>query len=385
MKKIAIATWCDNMGVTNYGQVLQCYAMQKICEKLGAEVFVINFRKKTEQDMLQGHFSNETLNRCYEFVYKVSKVEEKIDKRILRFRKFIRKSIRLSTPCYTIEEVEVCTKDCDILLCGSDQIWNPLWTHPVFALNFGTKEQKRIAYAPSGIALEDSYSISKYKELAGYIQRFDAIAVRERQGAEILRKYSKKDIKDVLDPTFLLEDKDWGKVMASRIIEEPYVFCYTIGNIRPYKHLLKALMYRYGAKKVIYIPSNIIESDYKDSVNFMAYKSAGPAEFLSLIKYAQLVCTDSFHGIALSMNLKKQFCTLTRAQNGNEAIASEDRITNILEKAGLENRKIRCVKDIEKLQEVHYESVEVCLGKEKKKSWNYLIGEIAGKDVEYQK
>lgn len=372
MKKAAIVTWCDNNGVTNYGQILQCYAMQKVIEKIGLKTLVVNYREKTEWELWQGHFSNGTLNQCYEFINKVYKIERKLDKRILRFRKFIRKNIRLSAPCYTREDVEKCTENCDILLCGSDQIWNPLWTNPILALDFGKEKQKRIAYAPSGVALEDAYSIRKYQELAGYIERFDAIALRERKGAEILKKYSGKEITDVLDPTFLLGKDEWEQVMAPRIIDEPYIFCYTLGNLRPYKHLLKALMKRYGAKKVIYIPSNLVETAYQNTARFTAYKDAGPAEFLSLIRYAEMVCTDSFHGIALSVNMEKQFCMFARSQQGNEAIASEDRINNILEKVHMNSRKIGCIKDMERLEDIDYKVVKQYLRDEIERSWEFL-------------
>lgn len=372
MKKAAIITWCDNNGVTNYGQVLQCYAMQKICEKMGMKAEVLQYRKRTKKDWREEPYRSDLLNQIYEVIYKICVIEKNWNKRIARFRKFIRRYIHLSYPCYDIAGVEEKTSDCDVLLCGSDQIWNPNCIQSIYGLNFGQRNQLRIAFAPSGVALENAYSNEKYKELASYIGKMDMVSVREAKGAEILKKYSDKDIVDVLDPTFLLDVFDWEKVAVPRLIRESYLFCYTLGEFQCYKRLLKPLMQRYGALKVVYIPSNLIKSvDQKDPI-FMAYESAGPAEFLSLIRYANMVCTDSFHGMALSINFNRQFCILGRVARNSASFASEDRQNNILEKVHLNDRKIGCVKDLDYLRDIDYSKVNVYLQKEVNRSWQFL-------------
>lgn len=151
--KAAILTWCDNNGPTNYGQIFQCYAMQYLVRKAGFESLVIQYRKKGVQDMCLHNFSNRTvlgrfLNEKYERVYNRKVVEGKETLRVKRFKEFIRNYISLSAPCYTKKMVEDMTADCEILICGSDQIWNPIHFDPIWFLDFGTLSQRRIAYAP---------------------------------------------------------------------------------------------------------------------------------------------------------------------------------------------------------------------------------------------
>ena len=380
-RKAAIITWCYDNGCSNYGQILQCYAMQNICIRLGLDPLVIKYRQKTEQERIKRRFPFPRANQLYEKRFIIKEVERNDNRRIRLFFQFIEQNINLSNPCYSRQEIEWETRDCDILICGSDQIWNPVWFDPIYALDFGTKEQRRISYAPSGISKEDFASQKKYRELAGYLKRFHAISVRERSAAEVLKKYTEKDVVDVLDPTFLVSAEEWNLVAAKKLVKEPYIFCYTLGNIRPYKIIVKRLMQMFGAVKVVYIPSNLLEANDGNTGDFIAFEDAGPAEFLSLIKYAKAVCTDSFHGMALSINYKKQFCILERAQRGIEGVASAARQDNILEKLHLENRKVKCLKDLRGLEEIDYSKVEQSLRECRLNSWIFIESAIMKNEV----
>lgn len=372
MKKVAILTWCDNNGVTNYGQILQCYALFKTCERLGYDTEVIYYRCKDERDVWQGISKISTVNRIYERYFKIKIVEKKYDKRIHRFRSFINKNICVSKPFYDEDSLAKYTENYDILICGSDQIWNPLWYKPVFALSFANDKQKKIAYAPSGVIMEDEYCDGIYKEITGYIDRFDAVSVREDCSVEILKKYTTKNICSVLDPSLLLTKVEWESVMSKRQEEEPYIFCYTLGALRKYKHILRYLMKKCGAKKIVYIPTNLLE-DCRDEIGeFHIVKEAGPAEFLSLIYYAEYVCTDSYHGMAMSIKFEKQFCTLGRAQDGNEYIASEERQNTLLRKVGIGIRKVNCKKDIDCMENIDYSKVNGVLKNEIEQSYSWL-------------
>lgn len=156
VKKAAILTWCDNNGPTNYGQILQCYAMQKLVESWGYYPIIVQYRNKDERDFVKHNFFNRNsvgrwLNERYEKAYNIKVIEKEETPRVRAFKNFINENIHLTSPCYTRQAVEYETKDCELLVCGSDQIWNPIWFNPIWFLDFGTKEQKRVAYAPSGI------------------------------------------------------------------------------------------------------------------------------------------------------------------------------------------------------------------------------------------
>ena len=134
-KPTAIITWCDNEGKTNYGQLLQCYAMQRVCEMLGFPAFIILYRRKTTKDFVKRKLPWGFMNQAYELLYKVLVVEKTYNRRIYSFRRFIARYIKHSKPCYHIREVGELTKNCSYLICGSDQIWNPVcfrvsWQYP---------------------------------------------------------------------------------------------------------------------------------------------------------------------------------------------------------------------------------------------------------------
>ena len=224
--------------------------------------------------------------------------------------------------------------------------------------------------------MEDDYSNGVYREIAGYIDRFDAVSVREDCSIDILKKYTTKEITSVLDPSMLLTAEEWKGKMARRQENESYIFCYTLGALRKYKHILKYLMKRCGAKKILYIPTNLFEESENELGVFKAVKDAGPAEFLSLIYYAEYVCTDSYHGMAMSIKFGKQFCTLGRAQDGSEYIASEERQNTLLKKVGVENRKVNCKKDVDLIIKIDYSQVNERLNSESDKSLGWIKDKI---------
>lgn len=358
--KAAILTWCDNNGPTNYGQILQCYAMQKNVERWGFDSFVVQYRHKDQRDIFKHNFSNKTavgrrLNCYFEQKYNIKVIEKEKTKRVELFQDFIHRNIRLTAPCYTKEAVEYETRDCKLLICGSDQIWNPLWVNPIWLLGFGTDKQRRVSYAPSGIFYDDDESAVSYKNMAPYIEKLDIISVREQCGADILSKYINKEIRVMPDPTILLRVDDWNKAAGERKVEGDYIFCYVMGSIRPYQMVLRELMKRYGVEKVLYIPSNLIaDGEFSGMVQFA---EAGPAEFLSLIKYAKVVCTDSFHGTVMSILYEKQFYNINRKQQGSEKYGGAERIENLLNRLEIQSRKVRNVKDVRRMENISYESV----------------------------
>lgn len=362
LPKAALLTWCYNNGPVNYGQILQCYAMQVIIQRLGYDVKVLKYRKRDPDESLWWKNKPEFLIGLYELWYRLSKVEHKIDVRILKFVGFIKKNIYMSKQCYTKEQVEKECQDCDVLFCGSDQIWNPVQFDDIYALNFGISSKKRIAYAPSGVFYEDEWTKPVYESLGKCIERFDLVTVREKESVDILRKYTKKNIIDVIDPTLLLSRKDWDQVASKRISDKPYIFCYFLGRIRPYKLLLKKILKKYRACKIYFTTPGGYEEENEKNVSgyFCSIKNAGPAEFIALIRDAKAVCTDSFHGLALSIIYQKQFYIFERNMPDKNLWASSSRQRNLLEKFGIEEgRLIRSLKELEALGKIHYDNIQI--------------------------
>ena len=360
-KKAAILTWCYNNGKTNYGQILQCYAMQQMVRKMGYNPIIVRYRKL---DIDEDYASLIGADReSYEYDYRIKVVEGGTSKRIDNFVEFIKKNIHVSGQCYTVEEIERETENCELLVCGSDQIWNPLWFDEVYVLNFGSSKQKRIAYAPSGVLDETrSESVKTYKRIAELIDRFDYVSVREKKGVAILRKFTQKRIEEALDPTLLMEKSEWDVIAANRVIEGRYLFCYCLGRLRSNKILLHHLAKKYNAERVAFITSGHYEGEeeLESGGMYQSVGDAGPAEFISLIKHSVAVCTDSFHGIALSIVYNKQFYIINRNDPDIELWGSMERQKNLLEKVGIkEGRLVHCVSDIEHMKDIDYSEIDV--------------------------
>lgn len=380
-KKAAILTWCDNNGPTNYGQILQCYAMQLLVRRLGWEPVVIQYRKKDKRDFISHNFSNRTvwgrkLNELYEKNYNIKVIEKKEDTRVKRFRAFIHRNIPLSPPCYTLDAVNQMTDDSIALVCGSDQIWNPVWFDPIWFLDFGRQDQLRIAYAPSGILQEDEESVLLYHKMIPLIEKMDKVSLRESKSIDILKRFTDKEMVDVLDPTLLLTVDDWNLVASPCLCGEEYLFCYVIGSVRPYQLILRRLMEKYEAKKVLFIPSNMVDANIFPFMQ--SIEDAGPAEFISLVKNAKAICTDSFHGTVLSLLYHKQFYNVMRVQPGAEKFTSYERIENILDKADIHNRLISNCKEIDSAGYIDYNNLPEKWEKERRRSGDFLREALNG-------
>ena len=181
--------------------------------------------------------------------------------------------------------------------------------------------------------------------MAPMIENLDELSVREQISADILKKYVKKKIEVKEDPTLRLSREEWDQAAAKRMVKEKYIFCYLLDNLSPHQMILRELKRRYQAEKIVYIPTNIF-SEEKNMRRYEAYEEAGPAEFLSLIKYAEAVCTDSFHGTALSVLYEVPFYNISRSREETRDIGGDERIDNLLEKRGIKKRWVRNVREV---------------------------------------
>lgn len=365
MDKVAILTFCNRN--INYGQVLQAYAVQRIVKKYGFEPIIINYRKlhENENSFL---LKNKQTRKLYEWYKGILQEDTGFFGTKLKFNSFVKKNIKLSYPCYTKSEIEdfILKNKIKFLLCGSDQIWNPAGFDPIYYLDFCNNEKDicRVAYAPS-IAEDNinSRNIHIFQRMTALINKIDYVSVREEDSAKIIRTLTDKEVISLLDPTFLISKKGWDKIAAKRLCDESYIFCYIIGDVKQHKNNIEKIMQKYNTTKVVYLNA------HETNLNDMFLKNIGPGEFISLIKYAKAVYTDSFHGVALSINLNKEFYTCKRFNMS--AYNKESRIRNIINIFNLNNRYVDINGNIDG-ELINYEAVNRTLNKERRKAFNFL-------------
>lgn len=231
----------------------------------------------------------------------------------------------------------------DAFVCGSDQVWSALRIPlaPEFFLSSVPKSRK-IAYAPSiGIDNIPTY----YQNKAGkYIKDFKFLSVREDAAKDTLKKKFGIDAVQVLDPTMLVGKEYWDEQLEKAQIQKPsfdYIFCYFLGEVPDV--VLSVINQVSTGKKVIMLP---YEEDSKRVSNGL-YREADPLDFVNLIKYADCVLTDSFHGSVFSVLYGKRFVVTKRTHVGR--VSQTSRIKSLLRMVYQEERCCSKEKDIKRL------------------------------------
>ena len=338
--KIGIITF---HGSHNHGSVLQAYATQKTIEILGYDSQIINFRMESQKR----YYS------LYPKGYGMMVLGQDIlmlplhHKRVVRARKFedfIRK-MELSGPeMRNREELQSIVDNYDVYLTGSDQIWSnriPEFAGSkedftgVYFFDFAENNKPRIAYASS----VGEITYNELVEKKDWLEKFVSISTREKYGVDLLKRIVGKDIELVLDPTFLLNKQQWGELAGDeRLIKEPYVFLYTLHGIKhgiKWGRILKRFSKKTGLRIVAVSPFFPITT-----VGIHNVVDAGPIDFLNLVKNAELVFTDSFHGTAFSINMNKPFYSYVGKNTG------DNRKMGIMKQFGLESRALESLEDI---------------------------------------
>lgn len=231
----------------------------------------------------------------------------------------------------------------DAFICGSDQVWSALRIPlaPEFFL-LSVSASRKIAYAPSiGIDNIPTY----YQNKAGkYIKDFKHLSVREDAAKETLKEKFEIDAVQVLDPTMLVGKEYWNLLLEKEGKKKPsfdYIFCYFLGEVPDV--VLSVINQVSTGKKVIMLP---YEEDSKRVSNGQ-YKEADPLEFVNLIKYADCVLTDSFHGSVFSVLYGKRFVVTKRTHVGR--VSQTSRIKSLLRMVHQEERYCSEKEDIERL------------------------------------
>ncbi len=350
MKKIAVYTWCYDIGKTNYGQTLQCYATQEILKKLGYFPIVLRYREPMPGEHVP-EFNNSEHRLRYEREYRIKYIEGYEDERINAFFDFINENIVDSIPCYTEDELKIISMDVDTFICGGDQLWSPELFDPVTLFRFARNNQRKISYATSGMSNSGKKAWLVYKKICDELKNFDAVSVRENSGKAIIEGLIDKKVEVVLDPTLLLPESDWEKLCTSRVADEEYIFAFFLGPFTYNKIVLKALMKKYGVKKIIYVKSSYFKNEgIVSEGKFIEAEGVGPKEFLSLVRNATAVYTDSYHGSVFSIIFRKQFYVVRHRD--------PYRIVELCEKLKIGKRIAESIVQMEKLADIDYSCVE---------------------------
>lgn len=251
----------------------------------------------------------------------------------------------------------------DAYICGSDQIWSPYLPFVgYYYLDFTTK--KKIAYAPS-VGTRNCNEEYK-KKVSHCLNTFSHISTRENTGKELLSQLTNKPVKVVVDPTLLLRREDWD-ILVNTKIQEDYVFCYFLTpNTWYINHAIELVERNHLRLKIFYTSPTFYK--YKSNIVF-----GGPKEFLTYIKHAKMVLTDSFHATVFSLIFQRDFITYKRFKDGGEKDQNA-RIYNLLTPLHLVDRFIgqEELQNVENQKTINYDSVQKIMEDMRIDSLSYL-------------
>jgi len=366
--KIGIYTLHANY---NYGALLQAYAMQKVLERAGHQAELVNLSPLTAEEENESKLFSWRFKSILTSLY--SRGSFKVQKKHARFRKF-HSQMNLSKRYYSLDEIYKNPPEYDIHLVGSDQVWNLERGFPkksLYFLDFLKSEKIKVSYAASfGTQAIDEKC---YEPLKKALMTFNAISVREKDGVNIIKNAAGLVAEQVLDPTFLLDAREWESLIAPKpLIKGKYIFCYGFDNSEKSQAMVAAIRERLRFPVVIasvsVFPPRKIKRD-----KFI--QDAGPIEFLDLVRNAAFVCTGSYHGVAFAIHFRKSFFAAIHPTRNS-------RMESLLKKLGLEHRQLHEPSEIRQMLDdelfINYSRVEFEIKKESCNSMRWLMENIQG-------
>ena len=337
--KIGILTFHS---AVNYGAVLQCWALAEKLKSMGFEVFIINyvssFIKEKYSPFSWTFLSEKSLMGKVQYLMLHFFKRGKIIARNEKFSTFI-------NACFRYVSLDLIDEKMDIVLVGSDQVWNTELTGGYdkhYFLDFPIKSQiKRISFAASSELVHFQRTINGNNKAIMALSKFHALSVREEALKNELLSKGLKDVVVVSDPTLLLDIEHYEKVVAEKIVDEKDLFVFQVVN-SPLTMKVAQKMAKSKNLKLVYLNASyrLFQKDKNVSIPI------GPSEFLSLIKYSDFIITTSFHGTAFSIIYRKQFVTIRTAHMNRQE--------NLLYMLGLSNRIISDISEVSILEDIEY-------------------------------
>ncbi|MDD3416129.1 MAG: polysaccharide pyruvyl transferase family protein [Lachnospiraceae bacterium] len=385
MKKIAIVSCYFQH---NYGSMLQAYATQMVLDKLGYDnetIDISGFNQEIKKAKIK-YFIKASLTSSI-LASKMGMVKNILLKRVLKneysslsdvrsrkFETFKNKYFRLSKKYHSKNQL---SKECELrysaVVVGSDQLWLPgNIAADYYTLNFVPKSVNTVAYATS--FGQSSLPRDSAKKAATFLRRIRHIGIREESGQKLIKQLTNRNVPVVCDPTMLFTGEDWMSIQQETpIIEEPYIFCYFLGNNPPHREFAKRLKKETGYKIVAltHLDEYVkCDEDYADEKPY----NVDPADFLNLIHNASYICTDSFHCTVFSILYRRDFFTFHRYA-GNTKQSTNSRIDSLFHMLEIGERIMQGEEDVRDSLKTHldFDCILNKLAHVREESYRYLV------------
>ena len=344
MKKVGLIMAC----CSNYGALLQSFATQQIVKRFNVDTEIIlyqpdkiNWHIKLDRGLIpfiiDSWWHNQKNKKIVDVDDEIHRTNKK--ERQLVLNNFCNNYLENRRMYYGYKDLCKAGGTFDAVIIGSDQMWHPGFSFGNhISLRFVPRNVRTISYATSlGVSKYPRYCWHSAKNVW---KRLNYLSVREEQGKEIINKICPNiPVKVLVDPTYLLTKEEWLELMPFKQIEkERYVLCYFLGNDEKSYMCAQRFARRYNLKLLSILSdesSSLSDTSFADRV----IVGADVVDFINLIRGADYVFTDSFHGTAFSVINEKQFFVIYRKRN-REKLSRNSRIDNILSMWKLQDRLI---------------------------------------------
>ena len=321
----------------NYGQRLQNLAMQEFLKVYFDEVYTIKQVPPVTS-------FKQTIKTLFDSERKTKRERHK------NFEQFDREYIEYY-PIRISEKNAACfpEKEFDYFVVGSDQVWSPYSpdVNSTMFLTF-TERNKRIAISPS-LSCEEIPE-TKIEQFTLYFDGIQNISTREYHGSEIVSRAIGREVPTLLDPTLMHDTKFWDKYSKEPSIPLPtqYCLCYCLGAKNDLDDI-KCVCKKLGLKLI----------DLMSDKKFVTF---GPSEFLYMIKNANLVITDSYHGTIFSYIFNVPFLNFMRR---GSSVNMNSRFDTLYKKLGIEPRILGEV-PAEEIMQIDFQDINKNIKNEQK-------------------
>lgn len=317
--KIGIVT--HYYGSSNYGGILQAYALCRILNGMGHQAYQICYEATSNIP-----YALSPTQRVKAYLRPLFGWMKRAGYAVLcsPFEKEARKQLALrqaAVKCFSesaVPHTDTVYRACipstaklqfDLYITGSDQVWHPNVVSAVYLLDFVPASIPKISYAASVVADEIPEQIGR--RFGNSLKGYRAVSVREKNAVNMLQPLCPKPVEWVVDPVLLLSRTDWDSVCSQRGQGETYIFCYFLGGGEDLRALACGLADRSGLP-IKTFPHLAGYQTTDDVFGDEQIWDAAPGDFLALIKNARYILTDSFHAAAFSLLYQKQFFVFER-------------------------------------------------------------------------
>lgn len=369
MIRIGTVSYNIYCNFTNYGSALQTWALHQAIKKTAGDSIqpvLVDYCPDVLSDMEPLNPYKNMWDRNEESMRMVQRSMVAIRENYEKFNCFYRERFARTRKKYTSDNFNNVIEDESIsgFVCGSDTIFcidEFKGFDDGYYGNYPAMQGRTVAYAASfGDAHFDECS---YAILRERLHNFLAIGLRENRMLPYVRAHTSIPVERTIDPTLLLTSEDYDALVAPRQCCRPYLLLYA----RRYDAKMEEHADRIAREMGLDIVEISLRASNTDKGHIMRY-DAGVEEFLSLVKHASFVVTNSYHGLIFAVLYRRAIAVFTREQ-------ADNKITELWDLLGLNTNGL--TNEERTYQEIDYDAVHARIAQARATSANFLKMELA--------